>query len=218
VWEYHAGPLSIPLSAACPQRQRVRQLDNARNRPKPQEIVKTEYRYRFVESGSGIPLVMLHGVVGCSNHWRGLYPYLPSNCRACALDFPFFDLDNPVRSVEDAVRYVEGFIETLHEPKVVLVGNSFGGHVALRYALRHPSRLLGLVLAGSSGLLEKSYGAPPSARPDRAWVRETTCSVFHNQDIVDEEMLDSLVDILGCRQRVRRLVELFRSTRGERLD
>jgi pimeloyl-ACP methyl ester carboxylesterase len=38
----------------------------------------------------------------------------------------------------------------------VLVGNSFGGHVALRIAIEHPTLVRGLVLAGASGLIEKS--------------------------------------------------------------
>ena len=173
--------------------------------------------YDYIENGHGMPLIMLHGVVGCAKHFRGIMPFLPADCRGIALNFPFFDDAHSIASLNDATGYVRGFIDRLGEEKVVLMGNSFGGHVALHLALNMPDRVAGLVLTGSSGLLERSFGAPPSSRPDSEWIRRTTCAVFHDERIATDEMLSEVCQLLSCRDCVRRLLGLFRSIRKERL-
>lgn len=48
------------------------------------------------------------------------------------------------------VRYVDGLIEHLGLEKAYLLGHSYGGFVAQRYALQHPERLAGLILYDTS--------------------------------------------------------------------
>jgi pimeloyl-ACP methyl ester carboxylesterase len=55
-------------------------------------------------------------------------------------------------------KYVIRFIEEHIKAPVTLVGNSMGGHVGLITALARPDLVKHLVLTGSSGLYERTFG------------------------------------------------------------
>jgi glycerol-3-phosphate dehydrogenase len=99
--------------------------------------------------GSGPTLVMLHGLGGCHLNWLPAAPLLTKHARVLALDLIGFGR-TPIagRSVG-----VEGQREMLHHfltevvgGPAVLVGNSWGGLVALAHAARAPETTAGLVL------------------------------------------------------------------------
>ena len=67
------------------------------------------------------------------------------------------------------VKQLTGLLDALDIATVSVVGNSFGGAIALALAQRHPQRVKRLVLMGSAGLsfpitegLEKVWGYQPS--------------------------------------------------------
>src|ERR1051326_3428606 len=109
-----------------------------------------------VGAGEGRPLVFLHGLVGLNEHWEDGDQPVTARARTVMLQIPLLDLRGDDCSIQGATELTIRFLEKhIGEPSV-LVGNSFGGHVALRIALDRPDLLRGLVLAGSSGLIEKS--------------------------------------------------------------
>lgn len=57
------------------------------------------------------------------------------------------------------VRYVDGLIEHLGLEKAYLLGHSYGGFVAQRYALHHPERLSGLILYDTSPTTTEDFYA-----------------------------------------------------------
>ena len=103
-------------------------------------------------SGDGEPVVILHGLMGACENWRGVRAALADRYRVVCLDLPNhgrsphaarFDL----RSVGDDV------IETLNALEVgpaVVVGHSLGGKVAMQMASDHAERLRGLVVVDIS--------------------------------------------------------------------
>lgn len=108
----------------------------------------------YVEQGvrSGTPVIALHGV---TDSWRSFQPLLPHLCPTLRL----FALSQ--RGHGDSERPAQGYrprdfaadvlrlMDTLGLPRAVIVGHSMGGVNALRFAIDHPRRVLGLVLAGS---------------------------------------------------------------------
>ncbi|MBF5043233.1 MULTISPECIES: alpha/beta fold hydrolase [Myxococcaceae] len=99
--------------------------------------------------GRGTPLVLLHGLGGSHLNWLPSAPLLAAHGRVLALDLVGFGRTPPAgRSVG-----VEGQRQMLHryltevvrEP-AVLVGNSFGGLIALAQAAEAPRTVAGLVL------------------------------------------------------------------------
>ena len=116
--------------------------------PSGSEVLAT-----VAESGNGRPVVFLHGLVGLNDHWEGVVKSISDRARCMMLEIPLLGLRGPDCSIGGATELTVRFLEKHIGEPAVLVGNSFGGHVALRIALERPDLVNGLVLAGSSGLI-----------------------------------------------------------------
>jgi proline iminopeptidase len=127
-------------------------------------------------TGSGTPLLLLHGGPGLSDYTEAFADELGTACTvyryqqrglAPSLTTGPFDIDTHVR---DAIAVLDA-----HQlDRVWLVGHSWGGHLALYLACRHPERFLGVVSVDPLGAvgdggeqdLAENRGArhPPAAR------------------------------------------------------
>ena len=108
----------------------------------------------YVEQGdvTGIPVLMLHGVTDSWRSFEGVLPHLPDDIRAIAAtqrghgEAP--KPDGEYRIDEMAADAV-ALLDELEIDRAVVVGHSMGSWVTQRFAIDHPERLLGVVLAGS---------------------------------------------------------------------
>lgn len=105
--------------------------------------------------GQGYPLVLMHGGPGLDH--TSLLPLRP-----CADQFTLVYYDHrcngrstgaDVSSMtwENLTADADGLRQTLGFDKWAVFGHSFGGHVALEYALRYPQRLSHLILMDTGG-------------------------------------------------------------------
>ena len=133
------------------------------------------------QEGSGTPIVLLHGGPGATHHY-----FHPSFSRAA--DFArviYYDQRGcgasefkagEGYSLAQAVADLERLRETLGIERWVVLGHSYGGILAQRYALEHPERLAGLVLVGSSLGFEADTGPSRQGEyisdEERARIRE----------------------------------------------
>jgi pimeloyl-ACP methyl ester carboxylesterase len=120
------------------------------------------------EAGTGDAVVLLHAGVADRTMWREhLGPLAAAGYRAVAVDLPGFGEaavpDSPAAPWTDVLETMD----SLDVRQAALVGNSFGGMVALRVAALEPARLWALVLV-SSPLLSFE----PSERLEAAWEAE----------------------------------------------
>jgi pimeloyl-ACP methyl ester carboxylesterase len=173
--------------------------------------------YTALEHGCGIPLVMLHGMMGRPQNWAPLFEHLPADCRAIALRFPFFDDGVALRTVEAVEGYLLGFLDAWGLQEAVLCGNSLGGHVGLDLAARLPARVRGLVLTGSGGLFERSFGHV-SSHPPRQWVYDRIREIFHEESHVTDELVDEVVRLIAIRRNTRDLVAIARSAKRDNVS
>jgi pimeloyl-ACP methyl ester carboxylesterase len=100
---------------------------------------------RYVLSGDGDDLVLLHGFGGCLEHWDPVVGKLAAGRRVIAVDLPGFGRSEAWGrgrrfSIGQLVDRVEVFLDAvgLHAPAVA--GNSLGGVVALELAQRRRAR------------------------------------------------------------------------------
>lgn len=106
-------------------------------------------RINIAESGHGKPVVLLHSSASSSGQWHAISDTLASS-RIFAPDmFGCGGSDEwhglrPYSLAEEA-KTVEAIANIAGQP-IHLVGHSFGGAVALRYALRHPDQIASLTL------------------------------------------------------------------------
>ena len=109
-------------------------------------------------SAEGVPLLMLHGFGNDAHVWDELAPRLAASYRTLALDLRGHgDSDrDPERRYDhlSMARDVEAVCQGLELKRLVLVGHSMGGRVAMRFAGRNPEKLAGLVIVDSGPELD----------------------------------------------------------------
>jgi len=137
------------------------------------------------------------------------------------LEFPLLDLQGEDCSIHGVTELTVRFLERHVREPAVLVGNSFGGHVALRVAVERPELVAGLVLAGSSGLTERTTVREVQLRPSREWLVEKIGELFFDRSKMNQGDVDRAHRELSRRGGARAMVKLSRSARrnhmGDRL-
>jgi pimeloyl-ACP methyl ester carboxylesterase len=124
------------------------------------DIVANGIRTNYLEAGSGgDTVVLIHGSgpgVTAYANWRGVVPALGEHFHVYAPDmvgFGYSDRPEGIRYGLDVwADQTLGFMDAMGIQKAHLVGNSFGGGIALRIATQHPDRVGKLVLMGSMGV------------------------------------------------------------------
>ena len=105
----------------------------------------------FVIRGTGQPIVLIHGNPGSCHDWSRLYGMLADHYCMFAFDRPghgHSDRPNPGRSVTVSMQadLLRSALNQLQVKDPILVGHSWGGALALLYALRFQQEISGLVL------------------------------------------------------------------------
>jgi len=117
--------------------------------------VGDELRLHVVRSGTGPPLVLLHGFTGSTETWTSLRAALDTHFTTIAVDLPGHGRSSvpadPARFAlsrfSDDLRRV---LDVLGVTRAAVLGYSLGGRAALRFALRHPARVAALILESAS--------------------------------------------------------------------
>jgi pimeloyl-ACP methyl ester carboxylesterase len=158
--------------------------------------IKTNY----LEAGQGDPVVLIHGSgpgVTAYANWRLVMPALAERFRVLAPDMVGFGFSERPAAITYGVQtwadQVVGLMDTLEISRAHLVGNSFGGAIALRIATQHPDRAGKLVLMGSMGVpfpitegLERVWGYEPSFEN----MRKVLDVFAYSRDLVNDELAE----------------------------
>jgi len=106
-------------------------------------------------SGSGPPLLLIHGFLGSARTWKHVLPALERENRCIALDLPghgdtpaWADTDSyDINPILDAILAT---LDSLEVEQCALLGYSMGGRIALHFALRFPARAGLLILESTN--------------------------------------------------------------------
>ena len=103
------------------------------------------------------PLVLLHGYMATLTMWSPNVAGFSKNHRVYAIDVMGQPSKSrpgdPICNTADFVSWLTATLDGLHLDRVSLVGMSFGGWLALNYAVAVPQRVRKLVLLSPGGLL-----------------------------------------------------------------
>jgi len=116
-------------------------------------------RIHWLEAGSaraGDPaLLMVHGWAGAAADWERLLPALPPGLRSFAVDLPGFGLSDKPDAPYDIPFFLDvlrSFLAAHGLSRVVLVGHSMGGQIAVHFTVRFPGLVEKVVLIDPYGL------------------------------------------------------------------
>ncbi len=121
------------------------------------EIVDGEqWSYLIGGNRAGPTLVLVHGFSADNSNWLVLAPFLTRHYRLICPDLPGFGLSERRPGADyttDAqARRLDRFLSQLGVGAFHLGGNSMGGLITLRYALRFPERLRSILLFNAAGV------------------------------------------------------------------
>ncbi len=137
-------------------------------------------RIHYRDEGAGPPVVLIHANFASLIGWDPWAEALRDSYRVVRFDMTSHGLSGADSTgnygLPRTVDLMERLLDRLGVERAAIVGTSLGGTVAIRYAVRNPQRVAGLVLI-SPGSLEpgvRGRQAPPSISPAAALLRWIT--------------------------------------------
>jgi pimeloyl-ACP methyl ester carboxylesterase len=113
------------------------------------------HRVGFRTAGGGPVVVLVHGMAGSSATWRHVAPVLAQRFTVVAPDLLGHGESAKPRgdySVSAQANFLRDMMTALGHARATLVGQSFGGGVAMQFAYQFPEQCERLVLVSSGGL------------------------------------------------------------------
>ncbi|WP_236796262.1 alpha/beta fold hydrolase [Amycolatopsis sp. GM8] len=161
----------------------------------------------YTEVGEGSPVVWLHGsgpgATGMSNFGGNLAAF--QDHRNIVVDLPGWggsprpELEEPL--IFHAAERVCRAMTALGIERAHLVGNSYGGGVAMRIAMSHPERVDRIVLMAPGGVLptdappwpvglERIFAYMADEKPSREAMAEVVRLMVFDESLATEELID----------------------------
>lgn len=113
-------------------------------------------KWVYYEGGQGPTLLLLHGFAASKEVWLKQMELLTPHFHVIAPDLPGWGESSRVEgasyNIDAQVARLQGFVDALNLPKVVLIGHSMGGAIAGVFAAEHPEHVAELALLDSFGL------------------------------------------------------------------
>jgi pimeloyl-ACP methyl ester carboxylesterase len=120
------------------------------------EVTLSHGKTRYLEAGSGAPVVLIHGVAvaGGADDWRPALQHLGSSYRFVAPDVIGFP-PGDTRANLDAFPYMTDFIREFQDALDIrsshVIGATMGGWIAGLFAYESPNRVDKLIMTGNPG-------------------------------------------------------------------
>ena len=138
---------------------------------------------QHIEKGKGDPIILLHGLFGALSNWKTVINEFSKTHRVIIPKIPLTEVDVKEANLESLTKYVEKFINKMKLNNFILIGNSLGGHIGLIYTILNPNKVSKLILTGSSGLYENSFGGTFPKRGDYNYINDRVNHTFYNPNI-----------------------------------
>ena len=177
-----------------------------------QPTLKTEGGFSYWEQGEGQTILVLHGLMGDLSNFDGVFKYFPEQgYRVIIPRLPIYSLPVLKTNVKNLAEFVLEFLKFMELKKVILLGNSLGGHIALFFSKYYLEYVNALVLTGSSGLYEKSMGSTYPKRGNKEYIKKKVEEVFYDPAVATDELVNTIMADVNDRHKVLRTLSLAKS-------
>ena len=109
------------------------------------------------------------------------------------------------------VKYLYNFISYRNYGKVILLGNSLGGHIGLYHTKLYPEKVKALVITGSSGLYESAMGSGYTKRSDYEVIKKKAQEVFYDPEIATKKIVDDVYATVNDRNKLIKTLAIAKS-------
>jgi 4,5:9,10-diseco-3-hydroxy-5,9,17-trioxoandrosta-1(10),2-diene-4-oate hydrolase len=154
------------------------------------------------------PLLLIHGLGGHIHNWQTNIPVLAQSTRVYAVDlvgFGYSDKPQVDYSIPYFVEFVKNFMGILGIERAVLVGESMGGAISLRIALKYPHLVEKLVLGASAGIgkeispmlrmMSVPFLGEYITRPSLEGTARLFNELFHDKEIIQQDWIEDYYQI-----------------------
>lgn len=145
-------------------------MENEHLLPEKKYISVLGKNMAYIETGSGDPVVFLHGNPTSSYLWRNIIPYVSGLGRCIAPDLPGMGdsekLTDPASyTFRENSRYLDAFYEKLGiGSKITFVVHDWGAALAFDWARRHPQAVKGIAFMEAVTVPLKWEQMPPRGK------------------------------------------------------
>ncbi|HYJ01303.1 MAG TPA: alpha/beta hydrolase [Nitrososphaeraceae archaeon] len=113
--------------------------------------------YDIVNNSSNRPAILfLHGLGGSAERWTKIIPSLSSKYRLIIPDiigFGYSEKPHVEYTVDFFINFIKKFLNILNISDVIIIGSSFGGLLALEYAMKYNDTVKKLILVSPAGMM-----------------------------------------------------------------
>jgi 2-hydroxy-6-oxo-octa-2,4-dienoate hydrolase len=194
------------------------QIDQHPGRGK--SVVALDIDTNYHDTGAGERVVaLLHGSgpgVSAWTNWKRVMPVLADSFRVIAPDLPGFGYTQRKPELQYDIKlwskHLIAFLDALGLDKVSLVGNSFGGSLALAVAARFPGRFEKLILMGTpcdKFMMTPGLRAGWDYTPSREAMRATMAHFPFDPAVITDELVEDRYQaslIPGAQEGLRKLL------------
>jgi len=169
-------------------------------------------KYSYYEKGEGTPIVILHGLMGGLSNFDGVAQHFSEKGYKIVIpELPIYTQSLLKTNLKAFAKFVKDFITYKGFDRVILLGNSLGGHIALYHTKMSPEKVAGLVITGSSGLYESAMGDSYPKRGDYEYIKKKAQDVFYNPEVATKEIVDEVFAVVNDRIKVIKTITIAKS-------
>ncbi|AWL78905.1 alpha/beta hydrolase [Capnocytophaga canimorsus] len=174
--------------------------------------LKQEGKFSYLEKGEGTPIIILHGLMGGLSNFEGVVSFFSErNYKVVVPELPLYTMPLLRTTVKNLAKFIHKFVKHKGYEKVVLLGNSLGGHVGLLYTKLFPESVKALILTGSSGLYESAMGDGYPKRGDYEFIKKKSQEVFYDPNVATEEIVNEVFETVNNRTKLIKTLAIAKS-------
>jgi pimeloyl-ACP methyl ester carboxylesterase len=179
--------------------------------------VKEENGFKYVDEGQGPVLMLLHGLFGALSNWEDVVDRFSNHLRVVIPMLPIYEMPIKQAGLEGLQKFVEDFVDLKKLDKMIIMGNSLGGHLAILYTLSNASKVDKLILTGSSGLFENTMGGSYPRRGSYDYIQERVAYTFYDPKVASKELVDEVFETTKSIPKCMRIVAIAKSAQRNNL-
>ncbi|NAS29467.1 alpha/beta fold hydrolase [Flavobacteriaceae bacterium R38] len=174
--------------------------------------IKKENKFSYLEVGEGTPIIILHGLMGGLSNFDDVTKYFSTRgYKVIIPELPIYTRSLLKTNVKSFAKYLEEFIAFKGFDKVILLGNSLGGHIGLLNTKLYPETVKALIITGSSGLYESAMGGSYPRRGDYEVIKKKAQDVFYDPEVATKEIVDEVYATVNDRNKLVKTLAIAKS-------